>query len=197
MKWLLLVLFAWQGMAAVVRGRETMQEAASIARRLVRDEGIGTLMSITNGANVEGFDGFPFGSMDYFSDSCPSTGDLMNIKNYKYDRRVSFTVRKHSADPNFHPMNNARMTMFGTLRQVDDQQFDTVKECFLTKHPDAKLWAPRGDSTFHDFHFYTFSVEKIYYIGGFGGLHYLGFLDMKTYRQAQPREDLSFHWQST
>ncbi|KAF9896671.1 hypothetical protein BX616_006981, partial [Lobosporangium transversale] len=58
-----------------------------------------------------------------------------------------------------------------------------AEACFLKQHPEAKWWLPnRG---FHDFKWYHLEIEEIYYIGGFGGIHYIGWIDVDTYYEAK------------
>jgi len=38
---------------------------------------------------------------------------------------------------------------------------------------------------FHDFKWYTVEIDDIYYIGGFGGIHYIGWIDVATYYGAE------------
>lgn len=73
-------------------------------------------------------------------------------------------------------MTTARFTLFGKVVLIDKEKvwlhlrlkgakIAPSQECFLRQHPDAKWWIP---DRMHDFHFYEFLVEGIYWIGGFG-----------------------------
>jgi hypothetical protein len=41
---------------------------------------------------------------------------------------------------------------------------------------------------FHDFNFYVFKVKGIYYVGGFGGYNYIGWLPLELYQKAIPEK---------
>jgi hypothetical protein len=68
------------------------------------------------------------------------------------------------------------------LHTTSNQQEKKAEECFLAKHPEAKWWLPGAG--FHDFKWYNLEIEEIYYIGGFGGIHYIGWIDVDTYYSA-------------
>ena len=55
----------------------------------------------------------------------------------------------------------------------------------MAKHPEAKWWLPGAG--FHDFKWYNLEIEEIYYIGGFGGIHYIGWIDVDTYYGANAK----------
>jgi hypothetical protein len=38
--------------------------------------------------------------------------------------------------------------------------------------------------SFHDFNFYEFQVQGIYYVGGFGGINYIGWIPVDLYQKA-------------
>lgn len=52
-------------------------------------------------------------------------------------------------------------------------------DCFTKVHPEAKPW-----NSFHDFHFYEFHVKGMYYVGGFGGINYIGWIPVDIYQNA-------------
>lgn len=39
-------------------------------------------------------------------------------------------------------------------------------------------------NVFHDFKFYEFQVQGIYYVGGFGGINYIGWIPVDLYQKA-------------
>lgn len=42
--------------------------------------------------------------------------------------------------------------------------------------------------SFHDFRFYEFQVQGMYYVGGFGGTNYIGWIPAHIYHDAHPRK---------
>jgi hypothetical protein len=42
----------------------------------------------------------------------------------------------------------------------------------------------------HSFHFYRFIVKDIYFVGGFGGKHYIGYIDNELYHEAEPDKNI-------
>ncbi|KAF9972510.1 hypothetical protein BGZ73_004350 [Actinomortierella ambigua] len=198
---------------------ETVADAALFARRLIRNTGVGTFVSVMNNKYQGGaLEGYPFGSMDYFSDDCEKSGrPLMllshlqiNVQNARADNRVALAVRKlPGPGERGNPMTDPRVTMMGHLRPLEKEHHDKAVQCFTAKHPDARWWLP--NSGFHDFAWYTFEIESIYYIGGFGGLHYIGWIPVDTYFAAEestiaakkdchmrhrnePKEKLTLQW---
>lgn len=82
-------------------------------------------------------------------------------------------------------------------------------DCFSVKHPEAKEWQV-GHSiichvalihvayrrSFHDFHFYELQVKEIYYVGGFGGLNYIGWIPRELYQgSGDIKQDTHFRLQ--
>lgn len=68
------------------------------------------------------------------------------------------------------------------------QQHEKAAACFGAQHPDARWWMP-GSGGFHDFKWYSLEVEQVYYVGGFGGAHYIGWIDKQTYLDASARRE--------
>ncbi|KAF9991498.1 hypothetical protein BGZ79_004400, partial [Entomortierella chlamydospora] len=151
------------GPAAVLG--ETHKQAAGLARNLVKDTGIGTFMSVMDGRQMDGsLNGYPFGSMDYYVDDCDAPGTpLMLLSHLQVN------------------VQNARTTNRVSLA------IRKAEECFVKQHPEAKWWLPRNG--FHDFKWYQLEIKEIYYIGGFGGIHYIGWIDVETYYKQQQQEE--------
>jgi len=175
----------------VITTLETVHDAARLARQLVHDTGVGTLM--TTMASTE-FAGHPFGLMDYYADECSSTGDVIllisglqiNARNFAKDNRVTLSIRSLQGEGS--PMAEKRVALLGEILRTGDDEFKTIKDCFVAKHSDARAWLPDGKTPFHDFHFYRLRVKGIYYVGGFGGLHYIGWVPEETYHAARPQD---------
>ncbi|KAF9357683.1 hypothetical protein BGX34_009269 [Mortierella sp. NVP85] len=170
---------------------ETYEQAAGLARNLVKATGVGTFMSLMNNRRGDVLEGYPFGSVDYYADDCDAPGTPLmllshlqiNVQNARSDNRVSLAIRKLPADgERGSPMVDPRVTLLGHLVPLDEDKHARAEACFVAKHGDAKWWVP--GSGFHDFKWYHFKIEDIYYVGGFGGLHYIGWIDVETYYRA-------------
>ncbi|KAK3819214.1 MAG: pyridoxamine 5'-phosphate oxidase-domain-containing protein [Linnemannia elongata] len=178
------------GESAQVMG-ETREQAAGLARNLVKNTGVGTLMSIMNSSQKSAVEGYPFGSMDYYVDDCQDGGKPLmllshlqiNVQNARSSNHISLAIRKLPG-PNEHgnPMVDPRVTLMGRLVPVEEAKQKKAEECFVAKHPEAKWWLPGAG--FHDFKWYNLDIEEIYYIGGFGGIHYIGWIPVDTYYNA-------------
>ncbi|KAG0367773.1 pyridoxamine 5'-phosphate oxidase-domain-containing protein [Gamsiella multidivaricata] len=172
---------------------ETHEQAAGLARNLVKNTGVGTLMTVMNADKKDGtLEGYPFGSMDYYVDDCETPGTPLmllshlqiNVQNAKSLNRVSLAIRKLPVEgERGNPMIDPRLTLLGHLVPLDAAKRDRAAKCFVEKHPEAKWWLP--GSGFHDFKWYHLEIKEIYYVGGFGGIHYIGWIDTETYYEAE------------
>ncbi|KXS18714.1 hypothetical protein M427DRAFT_132646 [Gonapodya prolifera JEL478] len=85
------------------------------------------------------------------------------------------------------PMSSARLTLLGTVEALtDSDEIEDARARFVAAHPDAAGWAPGapGGGGFHDFKWHKLRPTGLYWIGGFGGLHYIGWVDIALYRNA-------------
>ena len=81
----------------------------------------------------------------------------------------------------------SRMTLLGTISGLNTlEENDVATKCFLARHPDAKMWIK-----FADFSFYRLDVEHIYWVGGFGDSHYIGWIDRNKYYNASTLAETS------
>ncbi|CAI2169647.1 18759_t:CDS:10 [Funneliformis geosporum] len=172
---------------------EDETDAAVISRTLVKEFGVGTLVTIMNDHEDDDVRGYPFGLLDYFSDDCPSTGNPLlllsdyqkNIKNARSNEwKASLMIRKLSKDDTFFPVAEPRINLFGHLERVPDDEVADAQKCFLAKHPRARFWIP---GVGHEFYFYRFIVHNIYFVGGFGNKHYIGYINNELYHKVKPQ----------
>ncbi|GES77869.1 pyridoxamine 5'-phosphate oxidase-domain-containing protein [Rhizophagus clarus] len=133
---------------------ESERDAAIISRNLVKEFGIGTLVTIMNNHEKEDVQGYPFGLLDYFTDDCPSTGNPLlllsdwqkNIQNARSNSwKASLMIRKLGKNDTFFPVAEPRLNLFGHLERVPEDEVADVQKCFLNKHPRARWWVPDGD----------------------------------------------------
>ncbi|KAG0231837.1 pyridoxamine 5'-phosphate oxidase-domain-containing protein [Mortierella sp. GBAus27b] len=171
---------------------ESYEQAAGLARKLVKETNLGTLMTVMND-HRGGLEGFPFGSVDYYVDDCDAPGTPLmllshlqvNVQNARSANRVSLAIRKLPAEgEQGSPMVDPRVTLIGQLVPLAEEKASRAAACFVAQHPDAKWWLPGNG--FHDFKWYQMEIKDIYYVGGFGGLHYIGWIDTETYLVQSP-----------
>ncbi|EST04966.2 FMN-binding split barrel [Kalmanozyma brasiliensis GHG001] len=74
--------------------------------------------------------------------------------------------------------SKARVTLFGHFDVLNGTQYphlaDKALRCYLDHHPDASHWAPNATESPHIPFWATFNVDKVYWVGGFGDEHYIG-----------------------
>ncbi|KAI9359113.1 pyridoxamine 5'-phosphate oxidase-domain-containing protein [Pilaira anomala] len=177
-----------------VNSLQSVQVAAQLARRIVSDAGRGTILTLMHGTE---FDGFPFGIMEYYSDKCNDNGNLLlfmsdlqlSAKNmHGNSKKIGFTINAlKDYNPSYGnhstPVQQPRFTLFGNIKSVPESKSEESMKCFVQTHPEAKPW-----NSFHDFHFYEFQVQNMYYVGGFGGINYIGWIPAHIYRNAHPHK---------
>jgi putative heme iron utilization protein len=133
----------------------------------------------THSRHVEGF---PFGSLaPYGQDRAGSPTLLvstmaMHTQNLLADPRASLLV----AEPDWRedPLAGVRVTLVGRVARLTGDEVGPVREDYLARHENARHWVD-----FDDFSFYRLSVERLYYVGGFGAM---GWVDAAAYAAAEP-----------
>lgn len=140
--------------------------------KLVKDSNVATVATIYEKK-------MPFGSlMPYAIDD---KGNLIvlistlavHTDNIDAHKESSFTISKIDKDNVF---NSARVCLMGDTTQVPDNEAEAVKKLFIKRFPKAAFWAD-----FEDFAFYRIDVKEIFYVGGFGNIHWV---DLEDYRKA-------------
>lgn len=78
----------------------------------------------------------------------------------------------------------SRMTLMGEFKQIKNyEKNDPNILTFIEKHPAASYWL--NDKN-HAYNLWTFEIHQIYYIGGYGHLHYIGNIDLNLYFNTNP-----------
>ena len=74
-----------------------------------------------------------------------------------------------------------RMALLGHLEVLDPEEVKVqgVVRCFEDKHKDAKYWRPGDDRGAHTGEWVRMVVKEVYWVGGFGGRAWIGWLDVK------------------
>jgi len=126
--------------------------------------------------------GFPFGSLMPFAlDSAGRPVFLisnmaMHTQNLKDDPRCSLFVGQVSADGD--ALGSARATLVGHAAPVPEQDIDSARQRYLSRHENSRYWVD-----FSDFGFYRLQPVDLYYVGGFG---VMGWVDTGDYEHAAP-----------
>ncbi|KAJ1976848.1 hypothetical protein H4R34_003817 [Dimargaris verticillata] len=160
--------------------RETVADAARLARQLVTNQALGTLTTVMADSTVHPAP-VPFGTMEYFVDD--SRGNLVllisNLSVSAKNRSVHPTaaVAVRSPTSTAPAMTQPRVTLSGQLEPLTAEDASAERERYLQRHPDAQSWVG-----WSDFRFYRLQVQAVYYIGGFGGAHYIGSVPLDLYR---------------
>lgn len=147
-------------------------------------------------------EGYPFTLFDYFVDLPQYPGSPIffisklqkSVTNIKHDSRASFTIQsspkfscKFMDTTSFTPMESGRVCLVGKVVSIIEENGPTfINVCraeFLKIHPDSKNWIG-----LKDFSFYRLEVEKIYWIGGFGNIHYIGWIRSKLYTSVSEKK---------
>lgn len=166
------------------------EQRGSAARGLVKMMTVGALASLNSadGSGAETTAGFPFSSVASYVDWGDGRPLLLlsklerNIINQEHDVRCSLSLRYPQELANdTDPMALPRATLLGVLHQVPDGDVKEAQKKYLAHHPQAAWWMG-----FKDFSFYTLELSDVYWVGGFGGAHYIGWIKPASYLAATP-----------
>lgn len=114
-------------------------------------------------ATIMSNNGAPYSSLvtyalDYNASPIFLFSDLSDhTQNLKNDPRCSLLIYSSSRYRN--PQTAPRVTLIGSVKQTKKMRF---RNRFLQRLPDAKLYAD-----FKDFNFFTMTIERAHFIGGF------------------------------
>ncbi|KAJ3283909.1 hypothetical protein HDU79_008653 [Rhizoclosmatium sp. JEL0117] len=106
----------------------------------------------------------------------------VHATNIKHDNKVSVHIRdkyfytRPNHDDERGLLNHPRFTLFGRLEEQESTRENVA--CMLEKHPGAEEWF-----TSHSFKLFKVVTEgPVYFLGGYGGLHYVGWVPEDVYR---------------
>ena len=71
------------------------------------------------------------------------------------------------SEPHMQPLEHPRVTLLGRVTKVAER--GRYRAAYLERHPGAKVYID-----FSDFHFYLLSAERLYFVGGFGRMGWVG-----------------------
>ncbi|KAJ5813506.1 uncharacterized protein N7503_000256 [Penicillium pulvis] len=79
-----------------------------------------------------------------------------------------------------------RVTLFGYLDTLELESAGAgaaeLEECFLDSHPDAKVWLPGAAGSPHSSFWARMVVTAVYWIGGFGDVQQIGWMDVEEWK---------------
>lgn len=203
----------------------TLHESAIQARRILHLESIGTLSTIfpstsstlqdglqetkqvhsrARDEDVEALErrpptvaGLPFGSMDYFGDCEPLTGNPTilqldigtSFKNAAAGSNVTLSLRYHpQAYTHYSAASLPRFSLFGYLEEftADEVEESGVEQCYTQYHPDAVAWLP--GNAIHTARWVRLVVQEVYAIMGFGDRAYIGWVPLEAWKNVTKEE---------
>ncbi|GJE92227.1 pyridoxamine 5'-phosphate oxidase-domain-containing protein [Phanerochaete sordida] len=178
--------------ACAVLARETVEDAARLARQLVSEsaDAIG-YMATTYPDDHETLPGQPFSLQEYYG-SCHSNGSLtllfMPIARHSQNVLRSPTHAAAISIGPAHPAaSRARVALIGNVTVFADlaaaPERARIEACYLAAHPDARHWLP-GPREPHIAYWARFDPHSIYFVGGFGSSHYIGYVPLELYQGA-------------
>ncbi|KDQ21437.1 hypothetical protein BOTBODRAFT_150266 [Botryobasidium botryosum FD-172 SS1] len=166
---------------------ETLEDAARLARNLVGGSSMGTLAT-SYPSNHTSLAGQPFALMEYYA-PCYANGSLailffyisLNSHNIlgSPDHSATITVQ---APPSKSPAASPRVALIGNVTLLDNDEDKELESCYLERHPDSKWWVPGGKGEFHGVTWARFDPHTVYYVGGFGRIHYIGYIPLSLYQ---------------
>ncbi|KAH7280328.1 hypothetical protein KP509_37G061700 [Ceratopteris richardii] len=124
--------------------------------------------------------GYPYGSFVDFAPDAQghpifSLSPLaIHTRNILADPRCSLLVQ----NPGWTGLANARVTLFGDVHRLSDEQQEWAHHHFMAKHQQA------ASQQWRNFDYFRMEViSDIYFIGGFGTV---AWIDVNSYEQAEP-----------
>ncbi|PWZ00219.1 hypothetical protein BCV70DRAFT_200368 [Testicularia cyperi] len=84
--------------------------------------------------------------------------------------------------------SKGRATLFGhfelTNATEQPELAHKLGKCYLRHHPDASHWAPGATDSPHVPFWASFVVDRVYWVGGFGDEHFIGWFNQSEWRDA-------------
>lgn len=85
------------------------------------------------------------------------------------------------------PAGLPRVTLFGYVEPIEDaekeKKEDSLRQCYLKEHPDAEIWLPGQEDSPHSSFWARFVVRQAYWVGGFGDVARIGWLDISDWKK--------------
>ncbi|AET40097.1 uncharacterized protein Ecym_5338 [Eremothecium cymbalariae DBVPG len=175
---------------SVVLSRETLEDAAKNLRKIMYQQSALHVNTIDrNSADPASFIEYHVSSdkcdgVDHNGNPILVLVDMSSsIRNWNENQRISVTVEDTFSCGTI--MSSPRATLFGKLTEMNTTA--ELTSCFKYYHPDAEEWMPKQSveqGHHHTSKFYQLEVERIYYLGGFGDVSYIGPIEAELYRSS-------------
>ncbi|KAF9501905.1 hypothetical protein BDN71DRAFT_1438640 [Pleurotus eryngii] len=68
---------------------------------------------------------------------------------------------------------------------------NAIQSCYLARHPDARWWLPDDDDAAHIAYWARLDPESVYFVGGFGDKHFIGYIPLEIYQGAPASAEVS------
>ncbi|KAI0663493.1 pyridoxamine 5'-phosphate oxidase-domain-containing protein [Cubamyces menziesii] len=140
--------------------------------------------------------GEPFALQEYYA-SCHANGSLtllfLPISRHSQNilhspaHAASISIwsdRPAASRPRVSLMGN--VTVFPDLSRTPD--LASIQACYIAHHPDARWWLP-GPREPHVAYWARFDPHSVYFVGGFGDEHYIGYIPLEMYQAALSGDD--------
>jgi hypothetical protein len=75
-------------------------------------------------------------------------------------------------------------------RQIDNETRQALESCFLASHPDAEAWLPGNPDSPHAGFWARMVVTQAYWVGGFGDLQQIGWINMTEWSGIRRKDSL-------
>ncbi|KAH6914298.1 pyridoxamine 5'-phosphate oxidase-domain-containing protein [Coprinopsis sp. MPI-PUGE-AT-0042] len=180
------------GALLVVNGAETVYDAARIARTLVDNSKLSIASMATNFPEDDSqLPNYPFSMQEYYA-SCHQNGSLtlLFLPISRHSRNVLHNV-KHAASLSVTSesprASKPRVSLLGEISIFTNTSSvpKEIQQCYVQRHPDSKWWLPDDDDAAHISYWARFDPRAVYFVGGFGGLHYIGYIPLELYQEAR------------
>ncbi|KAI0038783.1 hypothetical protein FA95DRAFT_1505060 [Auriscalpium vulgare] len=130
--------------------------------------------------------GAPYAMQEYYA-NCHANGSLTLIL---------LPISRHAQNILHHPAHSAslsvssdppdaaraRVALMGDVTLLPDAAATDVKACYLAEHPDAVEWLPGDDDGAHVAYWARFDPHMVYFVGGFGDEHFIGYIPLPLYQ---------------
>ncbi|KAI5123671.1 hypothetical protein M0805_001700 [Coniferiporia weirii] len=182
-------------LVAYAVGKETVQDAALLARGLVASsQAIGVMATVF--PSNSSLQGEPFALQEYYA-SCHANGSLSLItmpisrhtQNILHSPTHSASMTVWSSPP---AASKARVSLMGNVTFLDSRfAVDSgIRDCYLRQHPDARWWLPDDPDAAHLAYWARFDPHSVFFVGGFGDKHYIGNVPLDLYQNALSSSDM-------
>lgn len=79
-----------------------------------------------------------------------------------------------------------RVTLLGYVEPIQEVDPEGgLAKCYLNRHPDARVWLPHRKGSPHSSFWARLVVTRVYWIGGFGDVQQIGWLDVQDWKNVR------------